>query len=118
MDTCESAPAQVIGNPSADSVCVLFVGEQVRLSDHQNGLRCYPNPFSNEVLIEYYLSSPQAVSIVFYNQFGKEVDKIEESQQTGLNQVIWQPENLSSGVYFYTLQTGETTTTGKLFLMK
>jgi hypothetical protein len=118
MDTCESAAAKVLGNPSADSVCVLMVGGDEGLSDKQYGLRCYPNPFSTAATIEYCLRYSQTVSLTFYDQFGKQVERIEKSCESGLNQVIWRPENLNSGVYFYALQVGETKTTGKLLLMK
>ncbi len=48
-------------------------------------LSIHPNPFSTSTTIEYVLSQPETVTVTFYNQFGKQVDVIEERQQSGLN---------------------------------
>jgi hypothetical protein len=49
----------------------------------------YPNPFKTSTTIEYALNSPQTITITFYNQFGKEVDKIKQNQSAGKQQVVW-----------------------------
>ena len=68
--------------------------------------------------IEYELNHPETVTINFYNQFGKLMEVIEESQLKGLNKVVWTPENLAGGIYYFRLQAGEQVATGKMVLMR
>jgi hypothetical protein len=46
------------------------------------------------------------------------VDVIEKSQQRGLNKVLWTPENLADGIYYYRLEAGEQMASGKVVLMR
>ena len=69
-------------------------------------LEIFPNPFSNFITVEYELDQPENVRIIFYDQFGKQVDEIEEYQSKGYNQVIWTPENLQTGIYYFRIATG------------
>lgn len=76
-----------------------------------------PNPFSTTTTIEYSLNSPQTVTITFYNQFGKEVDRIEQKQAQGKQQVAWTPD-LPGGIYYFRLEAGEQVASGKVVLMR
>ena len=80
-------------------------------------INCYPNPFSTTTL-ECNLSSPQEVTLAVYDYAGKQVDLIQKSSQKGSNKVVWTPENLADGVYYFRLQTGEQVGSGKVVLMK
>ncbi len=93
-----------------------FVGiEESSMPDRlQLQVNTYPNPFTTSTTIEYELIQPETVRIIFYNQFGKLVDVIEESQLQGLNKVVWTPENLPDGIYYFRLQAGEEMATGKM----
>jgi len=83
-----------------------------------DGMMVYPNPVTTSTTIEYELHQPETVRITFYNQFGNQVDVIEERQQRGLNKVVWTLENLADGIYYFRLQAGEQVATGKMVLMK
>lgn len=76
-----------------------------------------PNPFSSTTNIEYHLKSTQTVTITFYNQFGKQVDRIEQKQSAGKQQVVWTPE-LPGGVYYFRLEARELFASGKVVLMR
>ncbi len=89
----------------------------VQNNNHIGLINIYPNPFIFSTTIEYTLNSPLMVRITFYNQFGKQVDVIEGKQQEGLNKVIWNPENLACGIYYFRLQAGKKSTSGKLINM-
>ena len=80
-------------------------------------LRANPNPFSTSTTIEYKLNHPEKVRINFYNQFGKQVDIIEETQHIGLNKVVWTPKKLSDWIYYFRLQAGDQVVSGKMVLM-
>lgn len=77
-----------------------------------------PNPFSASINIEYELRNPETVTINFYNQFGKQVGQIEENQQKGLNRIVWTPENLADGIYYFRIQAGDQMASGKLVLVR
>ena len=81
-------------------------------------LKINPNPFTSSTTIEFELNHPVTVTITFYNQFGKQVDVIEERQQKGLNKVIWQPKYLSDGIYYFRLTAGEQIASGKVMLVR
>jgi len=76
--------------------------------------KIYPNPFTTSTTIDYYLTKSQTVTITFYNQFGKEVDRIEQKQTAGKQQVIWKAGGLPPGIYYFTLKAGGLFETGKL----
>jgi len=84
----------------------------------QTGISLCPNPFTTSVTIEYELAHPGIVRINIYNQLGGEVEVIEGRKQKGLNQVVWTPRNIPNGIYYFRLQAGEQTASGKMMLMK
>ena len=91
----------------------------VAVEDHtgEDAPKVYPNPFTKSTTLEYTLNYQQTVTITFYNQFGKIVDRIEQKQSAGIQQVVWTPE-LTMGVYFYRLEAGEQVASGKVLLVR
>ena len=79
----------------------------------------YPNPFNPTTKIAYTLENSSEVRLTVYNVLGKEVARlISGFQSTGSHTVEFNAANLTSGVYFYQLQTGNTITTKKMLLLK
>jgi DNA/RNA endonuclease YhcR with UshA esterase domain len=65
----------------------------------------YPNPFNPATVIQYALPSQSNVKINVYNTLGQLVSKLVDSQvSSGYHQVQFNASNLSSGVYFYSIQ--------------
>ncbi|MBU0474701.1 MAG: T9SS type A sorting domain-containing protein [Bacteroidetes bacterium] len=65
----------------------------------------YPNPFNPSTTIEYALPAQSNVKINVYNTLGQLVTKLVDSDITaGYHQVQFNASNLSSGVYFYSIQ--------------
>jgi len=86
-------------------------------------LQNYPNPFNPSTKIEYSLANAAQVSLKIYNVLGNEVATlVNERQEAGSYTVSFGINNgtfsLSSGVYFYRLETGSFVSTKKLVLMK
>lgn len=82
---------------------------------HQN----YPNPFNPATTIAYDLPHPAYVRLVVYDNLGREVRVLAESQQpAGRYTVFFDATGLGSGVYFFRLQAGETVRTRKLVVLK
>jgi hypothetical protein len=80
----------------------------------------YPNPFNPSTTISYQLPLDSKVTLKLFNALGQEVETIiNEYQSAGLYSKFYTfPSSLSSGVYFYRLQTGFFSETKKLILMK
>lgn len=82
---------------------------------HQN----YPNPFNAKSNISYTLAEAGNVSLKVYDITGRlAVSLLEEYQEAGGHQVIWDGSGLSSGVYFCKLQTADFTDVKKMNLLK
>jgi hypothetical protein len=79
----------------------------------------YPNPFNPTTKISFRLAKPGSVSLKVYTVNGQEVATlIDGEMEGGEHQVGWAPLNLSSGVYFYTLRSGEFNQSRSLVLLK
>lgn len=79
----------------------------------------FPNPFNPETIIKYSINSNQFVSLKVYDVLGNEIaDLINEEKPAGVYEVKFNGNGLSSGIYFYKLQTGGLTETKKMILMK
>ncbi len=79
----------------------------------------YPNPFNPSTKIGYYLKDRIDVKVVIMNALGEEIAVLaNETQDQGFHEVEFNAANLSSGIYFYSLQTIQYTETKKMILMK
>ncbi len=79
----------------------------------------YPNPFNPTTNLRFTIGNAQFVSFKIYDVLGREVSTlIHEKLSPGNHIVSWNASNLSSGVYFYRLQTGNFVETKKMVLMK
>jgi photosystem II stability/assembly factor-like uncharacterized protein len=79
----------------------------------------YPNPFNPSTKIAFILTEKTNAKIVVMNAIGEEVAVLlNEVQEQGYHQVDFNASNLPSGIYFYTLQTGNFTATKKMILLK
>jgi hypothetical protein len=79
----------------------------------------YPNPFSRNTVINYILPDAINVTLKVYDAKGKEVRTLlEEKQIAGSHSVTFDANELSEGVYYYRLQTGDFQETRKMILHK
>ena len=79
----------------------------------------FPNPFNSTTHIRYTIPASGNVTIKVFDLLGNEVSAILDRNQTrGEYDVIFQADNLSSGIYFYRLISGSYTASKKLILMK
>jgi len=79
----------------------------------------YPNPFNPTTKISYSIPQKGLVQLVVYDVLGKEVANLVNSEQLAGNyEISFNANNLSSGIYFYTLSAGEFTDTKKMLLIK
>jgi len=79
----------------------------------------YPNPFNPSTTIEYSIVKSSFVKLSIFDISGKEVNTlISGSQSAGTYSAKFDASNLSTGVYFYKIQTDEFTETKKMILVK
>lgn len=92
----------VIGNPSVYML-------------HQN----FPNPFNPSTTIKFEIPEFSKVSIGIYDILGKEiVTLLNDFKEPGSYKVNFSAENISSGVYFYTLESVGVRLVKKLIVLK
>jgi len=79
----------------------------------------YPNPFNPSTTISFKLSKPTYVKLSVYNSLGQLVENlVSEYKNPGTYSINWNAENLSTGIYYYSLQTEENTISKKMMLLK
>jgi hypothetical protein len=100
-------PGQIIKLP--------MVNEPTRYSLKQN----YPNPFNPITKIEYELPKTSKVTLSIYDLIGRLVlVLVDRIQLEGRYSVDLDSKNLSSGVYFYTMESENFRETKKLVIVK
>lgn len=79
----------------------------------------YPNPFNPSTKITFSLPQRQNVSLKVYNVIGQLVATLASKEfEAGTHVVNFNASNLSSGIYFYTMNAGDYTVTKKMMLVK
>jgi hypothetical protein len=79
----------------------------------------YPNPFNPSTKISYQIPESGFVTLKVYNALGKEVATLVNSEKSaGRYEVNFNANDLSSGIYFYTIQAGKFQETRKMILLK
>ncbi|HEY5534399.1 MAG TPA: T9SS type A sorting domain-containing protein [Ignavibacteria bacterium] len=80
----------------------------------------YPNPFNSKSNIKYQILKTAEIKIKIFNISGKEIKTLLNKQQNrGDYQITFDGENLSSGIYFYSLYAdGVRIDTKKMVLLK
>ncbi|MFQ6104951.1 MAG: T9SS type A sorting domain-containing protein [Candidatus Glassbacteria bacterium] len=88
----------------------------------------YPNPFNPSTMIEFDVAGTsvvkQRVQLTVYNIRGKEVIRLVDSEYgPGSHRVVWNGRNdkgeqVSSGIYFYTLRIRNQSYTNKMVVLR
>lgn len=79
----------------------------------------YPNPFNPATTITFSLTQKSDVSLKVFNLLGQEVATVVNGVKTaGVHKVNFDASELTSGVYFYTIKSGEFVSTKKMILLK
>ncbi|MEJ2627483.1 MAG: endo-1,4-beta-xylanase [bacterium] len=100
-------PALVWLRDYLDSVSVqpVFIDDFVQTPNEFHLHNNYPNPFNMETKIGYQISVQGQVKIKIYNMLGKEITTLlNEFEPAGYHEIVWDADNMSSGVYFYRIQ--------------
>ncbi|MBN1302163.1 MAG: T9SS type A sorting domain-containing protein [Melioribacteraceae bacterium] len=122
LDPVEDIP-QIILNELPTEV------EDIIVTDEFNLAQNYPNPFNPATTIEYkiknvivengYDPSLQPVKLIVYDILGREVAVlVNQGQKPGRYKVVFDGDNLSSGIYIYKLVTPDFMQAKKMILLR
>ena len=79
----------------------------------------YPNPFNPTTNIAFRIAESGFVSLKVYDILGREVvTLVNEEKRDGNYKVKFDGSGLSSGIYFYKLQSGKYTSVKEMILLK
>jgi len=91
------------------------VSNPVNFSLDQN----YPNPFNPSTFIKFSLPEASNVKLYVSNSLGQKVTEIFDGyKSSGTHSMVFDASGLTSGVYFYTIETMTGRLTKKMMLMK
>ncbi len=79
----------------------------------------YPNPFNPTTNIQFMLPVASNVKLIILNTLGQIVDElVNEKLNSGVHEVTWSAHNVTSGIYFYMIETNSFTQTRKMILLR
>jgi hypothetical protein len=79
----------------------------------------YPNPFNPTTNIKYQITKNKFTTLRIYDILGREIfTLVNEIQNAGTYEVQFNSNELSGGIYFYTIRSGDFTDTKKMLLIK
>jgi Secretion system C-terminal sorting domain len=92
--------------------------EEVKVLDYRLNQN-YPNPFNPTTMISFSIPQKENVTLNVYNLLGQKVAAVLNSElESGSHAVSFNAENLSAGIYFYTIKAGNFVSTKKMMLLK
>ena len=79
----------------------------------------YPNPFNPVTTINFVLAKEGHSNLSVYNLLGEKVaELVNGHMEAGKHEALFDASDLSSGIYFYRLESGDFTSVKKIILMK
>jgi hypothetical protein len=79
----------------------------------------HPNPFNAETKIEFEAPATSKIKLTIYDVLGREIKNIDLGDLApGHQHIIFNAENLTSGLYFYKLESGNFSEAKKLLILK
>ena len=79
----------------------------------------YPNPFNSTTIIKYQIPEEGRVRVNLYNILGEKIKTLYEGDRIkGEYTLVVSSDGLSSGAYFYSLETNSSRTVKKLTILK
>ena len=103
----------------SDNLGRLIDGKEILHPELFSIYNAYPNPFNPMTIISFELYDNLYSSIRVYNLSGQLMDIIQEGNlNMGTHSFNWNAEHNVSGIYFVSIQIGNSIKTQKLMLIK
>ena len=106
-------------NESEESEPLIFdIMTGISQPDLEMEMKVYPNPSSGQVTVAFATSATNRCNIEVLAPNGTLLDVVFDGvMEAGKHQVSWQPQQISAGIYFMRIRTGESTITRKILVM-
>jgi hypothetical protein len=103
------------GSLSYSNVIKVDVNTPTEFALYQN----YPNPFNPSTTIKFSLPNKTNLNILIYNSLGEKVAEVLNGElEEGYHEVDFESSNLTSGIYFYRLESEQFTDVKKMMIVK
>lgn len=76
----------------------------------------FPNPFSNETMIQVYLRDGADIGFTVHDMVGKELYRTIERGVPGRNELVFQAKDLNPGIYLYTIESNGQNITRRMII--
>jgi len=104
---------------SLRSITAFVPAENIGVPANSSLMQNYPNPFNGETVLRFLISDYGDVSLKVFDLLGRAVAVVvNEKLSPGTYTRHWNARGLSSGVYFYRLQSGGYTESRRLILVR
>jgi len=120
----EAAPAYYLVGAIIDSIMYGTVSSIDRRCAHsfeldEMPIQSYPTPFNAMTRLRYELEERSHTTLTITNALGQIVSVlVDQTQESGNHEVMWNPVNLPTGLYFFTIRSGGRVRFGKTILLK
>jgi len=112
------APGKILYTESGGQI-MQIINYDEQISNGFELFQNYPNPFNPNTNIKYRIANSSFVSLKIFDIQGKEIEAIvNEKQNAGTYEVIFNANGLTSGIYFYRIQAGSFTQVKRMVLIK
>ena len=79
----------------------------------------YPNPFNPSTTIKYSIEKAGSVTLKIYDILGREIKTLVNEEEPAGNYIVrFNADNLSSGIYFYSIHSGNFVQSKKMIVLK
>ena len=123
--TFTNSKESVFGGSPLSVAKLNTAGDQLSITPNSFVLeQNYPNPFNPETTISFQLAKNSKINLTIYNMEGKLIKRLESGlRDAGSYEIKWngldeRGQQVTSGVYFYRLDTGEFSDMKKMILIK
>jgi hypothetical protein len=108
-----------VGYMGAETFSVTGINDPVNTVNSFSLAQNYPNPFNPSTKIDYSLTSKSNVSLKVYDMLGRQVaNLVNATQEAGNHSINFNASKLASGLYIYTLKSGNNVMSKKMMLLK
>lgn len=102
-----------------NSLDMLLITSESNLPLYYNLSQNYPNPFNPSTTIDYQIPKSGNVKLIIYNILGQEINiLVNEFKQSGSYNIEFNAAYLSSGIYFYKIESGSFSEIKSMILLK